>query len=68
MWSKKERRENARSIMRSNIERDPVGCRLTPEAKERAVEFAVDVWKGDMGNGKAAELGIRHVTKDVFKD
>lgn len=68
MWTKEERRENARQIMRGNIERDPVGRKLTPEAKERAVEFAVDVWKGDMGNGRAAEIGIKHVTRDVFED
>lgn len=67
-WSEEDRRENARSIMRGNIERDPVGRKLTPEAKERAVEFAVDVWKGNMGNGEASKIGIKHVTRDVFKD
>jgi len=68
MWSEREKRENARSIMRSNIDRDSVGSKLTPAARERAVEFAVDVWEGQMGNGKAAELGIKHVTHGVLKD
>lgn len=67
MWTEKERRDNAREIMRGNIERDPVGARLTDAAKERAVEFAVDAWCGNMGNGQAAQIGIEHVTRDVFK-
>jgi hypothetical protein len=60
-------RENARGIMRGNIERDPVGRKLTPEAMHRAVEFAVDAWKGQMGNGEASRLGILHVTSDIIK-
>jgi len=69
MWdSKEDRRERALSTMRSNIDRDTVGRRLTPEAKERAAEFAVDVWKGNMGNGEASKIGIKHVTRDVFED
>jgi len=67
-WSKEERRDNAMRTMRANIDRDTVGRRLTPEAKERAAEFAVDVWKGNMGNGEASKIGIKHVTRDVFKD
>ncbi len=62
-----DQRENARQIMRGNIDRDPVGRRLTSEAGEAAVEFAVDAWKGNMGNGTAADLGIKHVTHEVFK-
>jgi hypothetical protein len=58
---------NAREIMRNNIERDPVGRNLTPAAKEAAIDFAVDVWKGDMGNGLASDLGIKAVTHDVLK-
>lgn len=63
----KRTQENNREIMRGNIDRDPLGSRLTPEARERAVDFATDVWKGQMGNGEASQLGIRHVTKDVLK-
>jgi hypothetical protein len=59
--------ENARRIMRDNIERDPVGARLTDAAKERAVDFAVKTWKGDMGNGQAAQIGIQHVTADILR-
>ena len=68
MRSKEEKRESARRIMRANIERDHVGRKLTPEACERAVEFAVDVWRGNMGNGEASKIGIKHVTRDTFKD
>ena len=67
-WSDEERKDNARGIMRGNIERDPVGRKLTPAARERAVEFAVDAWKGRMGNGQAAQLGIKHVTAGIFKE
>ncbi len=45
----------------------PDGQRLTPEARSRAIEFAVDSWKGQVGNGTAAELGIKHVTAGVLK-
>ncbi|MEK7566131.1 MAG: hypothetical protein AAB494_00455 [Patescibacteria group bacterium] len=53
--------------MADNIDRDPAGRRLTPEARAKAIEFAVDVWKGNMGNGQAAQLGISHVTSRAFK-
>jgi hypothetical protein len=65
---KEERRENTMRIMKANIDRDPVGKKLTPEARERAAEFAASVWKGSMGNGQAAGIGIKHVTRDVFKE
>ena len=68
MWTKEEERENAREIMRGNINRDPVGRKLTPAAREQAVEFAIDVWKGNMGNGEASKIGIKHVTKDIFEE
>jgi hypothetical protein len=67
VWSKEQNRENAREIMRGNISRDPLGNQLTSEARDRAVEFAVDAWKGDMGNGAASNLGIKHVTQDIIK-
>lgn len=57
-----------RKIIEGNIDRDSVGQRLTPEARERAIDFGVSAWKGNMGNGTAAQLGIKHVTADVFKD
>lgn len=62
-----DERKNRLDIMRANINRDPVGSKLTPEAKERAAEFAADVWAGQMGSGDAARIGIKHVTKDVLK-
>lgn len=61
-------RKANREIMGSNIDRDPVGRKLTPQAREKAIDFAIDVWKGQMGNGEAAKLGIKHVTKDVIKE
>lgn len=57
-----------RQIIAGNIDRDPVGRELTPQARERAIDFGVSAWKGNMGNGKAAELGIKHATSDVLKD
>lgn len=59
--------ENAKAIMRDQIERDPVGSKLTPQAIERAAEFGADSWVGSMGAGDAAQIGIKHVTKDVLK-
>jgi hypothetical protein len=60
-------RDLNRSIIASNIDRHPVGRRLTPEARERAINFGTEAWKGNMGNGRAAELGIQHATSDVLK-
>ncbi len=56
-----------REIIAGNIDRDPIGSRLTPEARERAIKFGVDVWKGDMGNGQAAQLGIKYATSEMLK-
>jgi len=61
-WSEGENKENARRIMARNVDRDSVGCNLSPQHKAAAVEFAVRVWHGNMQNGKAAEMGILHVT------
>lgn len=57
-----------RRIIEDNVNRDPVGRKLTPEAREKAINFGVEVWKGNMGNGQAAQLGIKHATSDVLKD
>lgn len=59
---------NKRAIIASNIDRDRVGSKLTPEARERAINFGTNVWKGNMGNGTASDMGIKHVTADTFKD
>lgn len=67
-WTPAEDHRNAMEIMRGNIRRDPVGRQLTPEAQERAVEFAVSVWKGQMGNGQASQIGIKHVSEGVLRD
>ena len=67
-WTERERRDNARSIMAGNIDRDSVGRKLTSEAREKAIEFAVDTWKGNMGNGEASQIGIRHATSNVLKE
>lgn len=67
VWTEAERKENARMIMANNIDRDPVGRQLTPRAREAAINFAVEVWRGNMGNGEAVQLGIKHVTSEVIK-
>lgn len=55
-------------IMKGNIERDPLGSKLTDSAKQKAAEFAADVWKGNMGNGEASQIGIKHVTESILKE
>jgi hypothetical protein len=55
-------------IIANNIDRDPVGRRLTPQARERAIKFGTEAWKGNMGSGQAAQLGIKHATSDVLKE
>lgn len=57
-----------RKIIGNNIDRDSVGRRLTPQARARAIQFGTEAWKGNMGSGRAAELGIRHATSDTLKD
>lgn len=56
-----------RQILAENIDRDRIGQKLTTQARERAINFAESVFKGDMGNGRASELGIKHVIADIFK-
>lgn len=68
MWSESDRRRNAVDIMKSNIDRDPLGSKLTDSAKQKAAEFAADVWKGNMGNGEASQIGIKHVTESILKE
>ena len=57
-----------RKIIAGDISRDPTGSRLTPQARERAIDFGVNAWKGDMGCGRAVELGIKHVMSDILTD
>lgn len=68
MWTKEHKERNAKAIIGQNIDRDSVGRKLTPEARERAIDFGAQVWKGDMGNGDAARIGIKHVTSGTFKE
>ena len=65
-----EERDCTRRIIRKDIERDRVGSRLTEEAKERAVDFAEKTSRdvGGLNFGQLREIGIKHVTNDVFKD
>lgn len=62
------RHKNALNIMLGNIQSDPVGRNLTPEAQQKAAEFAVTVWSGQMGNGEASQIGIKHVTDGLLRD
>jgi len=57
-----------RAIIERNVDRDPVGSRLTPKAREAAVNAGMLAWRGQMGNGEAAQIGIEQVTSLIFKD
>ncbi|KKN88143.1 hypothetical protein LCGC14_0252150 [marine sediment metagenome] len=57
-----------RAVIEQNVDRDPVGRRLTPEARQEAVDVAMRVWRGNMGNGEAAQIGIEQVTSRIFRD
>jgi hypothetical protein len=41
---------------------------LTESAKQKAAEFGSSVFRGNMGVGEAARIGIQHVTQDILKD
>lgn len=66
-WDQEEIGRFNRRIITQNIDRDPVGRQLTPQARGKAIDFALSIWKGDMGNGEASQIGIRHATADVIK-
>ena len=66
-WTAEEKLKNAQAIIAQNIDGDPLGRQLTRDARARAIDFAVSVWKGNMGNGDAARMGIKHVTADIIK-
>ena len=68
MWTKEHKERNAKTIIAQNIDRNPVGRKLTPEARERAINFGAKAWTGNIGNGDAARIGIKHVTSDVFTE
>lgn len=65
---KHEVTQNHRDIIRGNIDRHTIGSRLTERAKQEATDFALNVWDGQMGNGEASDIGIKHVTSGIFKD
>jgi hypothetical protein len=67
-WSEAERRRNTIQIMLGDIQRDATGQKLTPEAQQRAAEFGAAAWKGNMENGDAVRLGIKHVTDGILKE
>jgi hypothetical protein len=67
-WTDAERRANARECMAGDIDRDPVGRQLTPEARSRAIEAAADAWQGRTTAGEAVQTGIRSVTAGILKD
>lgn len=60
-------KESNKPIMAAQIDAHPVGQKLTESARARAIDFAADAWRGSVGAGDAARLGIQHVTGDVFK-
>ena len=51
-----------------DIDKHPVGSKLTPAAREKAIDFAQKTMTtNNVDYGTATKLGIDHVTSDVFK-
>lgn len=62
-------RDNTLACMRVSVRQVAEDRRLdlTPEALERAVEFAADQWRGQTNAGQAARAGVDHVTAGVIR-
>lgn len=67
MYGGIDQSEINRQIIAQNIDSDPLGAKLTPEAREAAISFGMSVFKGQMGNGEAARIGIQHATSSILK-
>lgn len=71
MWIPSDERDKERSARRTigeNIDKDPMGKRLTPEAREEAITIGVKAWgAAPIGNGDAAQIGIKAVTGKILK-
>ncbi len=69
-WSEANKRDLTRQIIREDIGRDRVGRKLTEAAKDRAVDFAEKTSHkvGGLNYGQLKEIGIKHVTSEVFDD
>lgn len=57
-----------RDIITRNVDSHPVGRQLSADARKSAIDHGASVWQGQMGNGAAAEIGIKHATKGALKD
>ncbi len=71
MWMPSDEKYEAdlnRRCIGDQIDRDPVGRKLTPEARESAITTGVNAWKGARtGCGDAARVGIQEVTGKILK-
>ena len=65
-WKAEDAAANRR-IIEQNVDRDPLGSQLTPEARERAINFGLQSFEGRVTNGEASRLGILHAASDVLK-
>ena len=55
-------------IILGTIARNPIGRQLTPEAQQRAAEFAAANMGKGLNWGQLADVGIKHVTDGILKD
>jgi len=50
------------------IDRDVIGSRLTPKAREKAIKYAMKIWgKQRLTAGQAVQRGIEHVTAGILE-
>lgn len=61
------RNELHRIIIARNIDRDKLGSRLTPAARQTAIDVGMSVFKGQMGNGQASDIGIKAALAQVLR-
>jgi hypothetical protein len=67
MWTHEEERANARSIMSRHIDKAIERGDIRPHERDRAIDLAVNNWKGNMGNGQAADLAIEAFKKGIVR-
>jgi hypothetical protein len=56
-----------REWLRGHVPRETERTQLTPQAEERALDIAESVFKGSVGVGIAAKIGVDAVVSEVFK-
>lgn len=58
----------SKRIISDTIARDKVGRTLTPQAQERAADFAANLSARGLNWGQLKDIGISHVTEGILKD